>query len=152
MYWSTHVARLTTTLRETAAQDGRGDVSGSEALAEVIDVVTDLVDLLLPHSDDTIRNLGAAAMHLSFAREHAAPVGPSAVPGTLPLPIAFRDARALLAAALEVLSMRDAVGERDGAAVRTRSRTRNHLRAAARALGREVVLPAQRGPRGARTV
>lgn len=151
MYWSTHVARLTTALREAAARDsGPGDVSGSEALAEVIDVVSDLVDLLLPHSDDTIRNLGAAAMHLAFAREHAAPVGPSAVPGTLPLPIAFRDARALLAAALEVLSMRDCMG--DGAAVRTRSRTRNHLRAAARALGREVVLPAQRGPRGARTV
>jgi hypothetical protein len=145
MYWTAHVARLTTAMRESAT----GDVSGAEAIAEVIDVVTDLVDLLLPHEDATIRNLGAAAMHLSFAREHAAPVGPSAVPGTLPLPIAFRDARALLAVALEVLSMRDCLG--DGAAVRTRSRTRNHLRAAARALGREVVLPAQRGPRGART-
>lgn len=148
MYWTAHVARLQTALRESAT----GDVSGSETLHEAIDVVTDLVALLVPHEDATVRNVGAAAMHLSFAREHAMPVGPSAVPGNLPLPIAFRDARALLAAALDALGVRERASELSAMAVISRSQTRNHLRAAARALGREVILPAQRGPRGARTV
>ena len=148
MYWTAHVARLQTELRESAT----GDVSGSDALAEVIDVVTELVALLLPHEDATVRNVGVAAMHLTFAREHTMPAGPSAVPGNLPLPIAFRDARALLATALDALGVRDRAVESNAHTVITRSQTRNHLRAAARALGREVVLPAQRGPRGARTV
>jgi hypothetical protein len=148
MYWTAHVARLETALRESAP----GDVSSSEALAEVIDIVTDLITLLLPHEDETVRNVGAAAMHMSFAREHTMPLGPSLVPGNLPVPIAFRDARALLAVALETLGVRDRSVEASAATVLTRSRTRNHLRAAARALGREVVLPAQRGPRGARAL
>ena len=94
-------------------------------------------------------------MHLAFAREHVMPAGPSVVPGDLPLPIAFRDARRLLSAALETLGARDrwVVSDSDNvASLRARSRGRNHLRAAARALGREVLLPAQRGPQGARTV
>lgn len=152
MYWTAHVARLETALREAACGSDTGDVSGSAALAEVVDVVTDLVALLLPHSDHTVRNVGAAALHLSFAREHAMPVGPSAVPGNLPMPIAFRDARRLLAVALESLGVRDRSVEADPSTILTRSRLRNHLRDAARELGREVVLPAQRGPRGARTV
>jgi hypothetical protein len=148
--WNAHVDRLEASMRES----GPGDVTGSGALADILDAVTDLVALLTAREDETVRHVRVASMHLAFAREHVMPVGPSAVPGDLPLPIAFRDARRLLSVALEILGSRDrwAAGEADAASVITRSRTRNHLRAAARALGREVLLPAQRGSQGARTV
>ena len=42
MNWNAHVDRLEAAMRESVV----GDVSGAEALAEILDAVTDLVALL----------------------------------------------------------------------------------------------------------
>ncbi|MGQ0844778.1 MAG: hypothetical protein ACT4QF_11645 [Sporichthyaceae bacterium] len=138
MHWSSHLHRLLSVC--VYAEAGPGDD------AAVLDAISDLIDLQLAvatRSGDRVEanSLEVASLHLGLAREHAMPAGPSAVPTDLPASVAARDACALLDALLSVASPGPACYSR-----------RLHLRAAARALRGEPLLPTQRGRGSSRTV
>ncbi|MGQ0464265.1 MAG: hypothetical protein ACT4QG_02980 [Sporichthyaceae bacterium] len=138
MHWNAHLQRLLSVCVQAEATYGDD--------AAVLDALCDLIDLQLVLADRAgdaaeVRRLEVAALHLSLAREHAMPLGPSVVPTTLPASVAGRDACALLDAMLSVASPGP-----------TNYSRRLHLRATARALRGERLLPMQRGPRNAPTV
>lgn len=131
MHWTSHLHRLLSVCVYADADPGDD--------AAVLDVLCDLIDVQLAaarRAGDAVevRRLEVAALHLGLAREHATPYAPSAVPGDLPASVAGRDTCALLDAMLSVASPGPACYSR-----------RLHLRAAARALRGEPLLPNQRG-------
>lgn len=138
MHWNAHLQRLMSVCVQAEAKPGDD--------AAVLDAICDLIDLQLVLADRAgdvaeVRRLEVAALHLGLAREHAMPLGPSAVPTTLSASVAGRDTCALLDAMLSVASPGP-----------TNYSRRLHLRATARALRGERLLPSQRGPRNAPTV
>jgi len=136
VHWNAHLDRL------QSACATADPMPAADAVAQVIDTVTDLVRLHLdlPRraflDPATRRALEIADLHLALAREHAAPYGPSAVPTGLSVHAVLRDSAALLDALLRT----GAVASVDG----TRDRYL-HLRAAVRALRGQPLIPAQRG-------
>jgi hypothetical protein len=138
VHWNAHLLRLQSTCSTLER-----DPAASDAVASVIDTVTDLVELHLhlPRraflDPGTRVALEVAGLHLALAREHAAGLGPSAVPADLSAPEAMRDAAALLDALLRTGAVPSADGSRDRYL---------HLRAAMRALRGERLIPAQRRP------
>jgi hypothetical protein len=137
VHWTSHLHRLLSVCVYADARPGDD--------AAVLDVLCDLIEVQLQtarrNGDATeVRRLEVAALHLGLAREHATPYAPSAVPSDLPASAAARDACALLDALLSVGSPAPASYSR-----------RLHLRAAARALRGEPLLPSQRGRGSSRT-
>lgn len=137
MHWNSHLHRLLSVCVYAEAAPGDD--------AAVLDALCDLIDVQLVSSRRTgdlaeTRRLEVAALHLGLAREHATPYAPSAVPSDLPGTVAGRDASALLDALLSVSSPGPSCYSR-----------RLHLRAAARALRGEPLLPTQRGRGQSRT-
>jgi hypothetical protein len=135
VHWNAHLDRLQsaclTAEREPAA----------DAVAQVVDTVSDLVQLhlALPRraflDPATRRALEIADLHLALAREHAAPLGPSVVPADLSVHAVLRDSAALLDALLRTGAVASTDGSRDRYL---------HLRAAVRALRGQPLIPAQR--------
>lgn len=141
MHWNASLHRLLSVCTSFSVA-GASAAPGDDAV--VLDVLGDLIDLQLAAAariGDVVetRRLEVAALHLGLVREHATPHGPSVVPTDLPAAVASRDACVLLDALLSVAS--------PGSVCYSR---RLHLRAASRALRGEPLLPAQRGPGGAR--
>ncbi len=137
MHWNSHLNRLLSV--SVYADATHGDD------AAVLDALCDLIDLQISaalRAGDAVevRRLEVAALHLGLAREYPMPYCPSVVPTDLPAAVAGRDACALLDALLSVSSPGP-----------TNYSRRLHLRAAARALRGEPLLPTQRGPGSART-
>lgn len=143
MHWNAHLIRL-----QSACATIERDAVAADAVASVIDTVTDLVELHLdlPRraflEPATRTSLEVAQLHLALAREHAAGLGPSVVPANLSDRVAMRDAAALLDALLRTGAVPSADGSRDRYL---------HLRAAVRALRGEHLIPAQRGTRRSST-
>lgn len=136
VHWNSHLHRLLSVCV-------RADAAPADDAA-ILDALGDLIDLQLAEAARTgdvveARRLEVAALHLGLVREHAMPHGPSVVPANLLASVASRDACALLDALLSVASPASVCYSR-----------RLHLRAAARALRGEPLLPTQRGPGGAR--
>jgi hypothetical protein len=135
VHWNAHLDRLQSACL-TAEREPAPD-----AVAGVIDTVTDLVQLHLdlPRraflEPATRRALEIADLHLALAREHAAPLGPSVVPADLSVHAVLRDAAALIDELLFSGALSSADGSRDRYL---------HLRAAARALRGQALIPAQR--------
>jgi hypothetical protein len=135
VHWNAHLDRLHSTC-VTAEPEPAAD-----AVAQVLDTVADLVALHLdlPRraflDPATRRALEIADLHLALAREHAAPLGPSAVPANLSVHAVLRDSAALLDALLRSGAVPSADGSRDRYL---------HLRAAVRALRGQPLIPAQR--------
>ncbi|HEX3827406.1 MAG TPA: hypothetical protein VHV82_09060 [Sporichthyaceae bacterium] len=135
MNWNAHLDRLQSACG-TAEPEPAAD-----AVAQVIDTVTDLVQLHLdlPRraflDPATRRALEIADLHLALAREHVAPLGPSAVPGDHSVHAVLRDSAALLDALLRTGAVAACDGSRDRYL---------HLRAAVRALRGQPLIPAQR--------
>lgn len=138
MHWNSHLHRLLSVCVYADAAPGDD--------AAVLDALCDLIHVQLVTARRTgdlseVRRLEVAALHLGLAREQATPLAPSAVPSDLPGTVAGRDACALLDALLSVSSPGPSNYSR-----------RLHLRAAARALRGEPLLPSQRGRGSSRAV
>lgn len=136
MHWNDHLRHL----QDSCATAGTDTPTWVDA---ALDVVADLLVLQQRLSQDPAARRAAevAALHVGLAREHAGPVGPSAVPDDLALEVAERSTHALLGVLLSLVRAENSTASYS---------RRLHLRAAARAMRGEPLLPTQRGRGGAR--
>jgi hypothetical protein len=138
VHWNNHLRHL----QQSCATAGGADMPSW--VDATLDVVADLLALQQRLSQDPAvrRAAEVAALHVALAREHAGPVGPSAVPDDLALEVAERSTHALLSVLLSLVRAENSTASYS---------RRLHLRAAARAMRGEPLLPTQRGRGGART-
>jgi hypothetical protein len=136
VHWNDHLRHL----QDSCATAGTDTPTWVDA---ALDVVADLLVLQQRLSQDPAARRAAevAALHVGLAREHAGPVGPSAVPDDLALEVAERSTHALLGVLLSLVRAENSTASYS---------RRLHLRAAARAMRGEPLLPTQRGRGGAR--
>jgi len=138
VHWNNHLQHLQHSCSAATVADASIWVDAT------LDVVADLLVLQQRVSKDPAARRAAevAALHVGLAREHAGPVGPSAVPDDLSLEVAERSTHALLGVLLSLVRAENSTASNS---------RRLHLRAASRAMRGEPLLPAQRGRGGART-